>query len=117
MRSFLLLIFITLMTSHTQAATSSIRIPLLDNAKVNAWKTVIYPGKNQGLKMHRHDCDRVVVALTDGKLKVTNDKGAIHYLEFKKARAYYLPKDTPDELHTDENLSHHPIKVIVVELK
>jgi hypothetical protein len=34
--------------------------------------------------MHRHDRDRVVVALTDGILKVKNDKRKVHYLHLIK---------------------------------
>lgn len=93
------------------------RIPQLDNSKVSVWKTIIYPSKQQILSMHRHERDRVVVALTDGTLKIKNDKGKIHYFRFKKDHSYYLSKDVRHERHSDQNVSGHPIKVIVVELK
>ena len=31
--------------------------------------------------------------------------------------SYYLTKDAPKEFHTDENMSHHPVEVVVIELK
>lgn len=101
--------------SSTEVSTQ--RISLLSNDRVSVWKTIIYPNKAQILKMHRHENDRVVVALDDGLLKVTNDKGKVHYLKFKKGMAYFLNKDVPNELHNDENLSGHQVKVIVIELK
>ena len=67
--------------------------------------------------MHRHDYDRVLVALSNGTLKITNNKGDVHYLKLKKNKAYYLPKDPMDELHQDENITQHPITVMVIELK
>lgn len=103
-------------TSWAHSATTK-RIPQFENAKVAVWETIIYPSKQQSLSMHRHDRDRVVVALTDGTLKVKNNKGNIHYLRLKKDHSYFLTKDVPHELHSDQNASGHPIKVIVVELK
>lgn len=67
--------------------------------------------------MHRHDHDRVIVALTDGVLKVTNNKGQTHLLTLEKNTAYYLSKDPINELHKDENMSQHPITVMVIEFK
>ena len=55
--------------------------------------------------------------MTDGLLKITNDKGKTHYLKLKKDKAYFLAKDPINELHNDENLSDHPISVMVIELK
>jgi hypothetical protein len=92
------------------------RIEQFSNNRVKVWKTIIYPSSKQVLSMHRHEHDRVLVALTDGVLKITNNSGAVHYLKLKKDKTYYLTKDVPDELHNDENVSHHAIEVIVVEL-
>lgn len=93
------------------------RIAQFSNNKVNVWQTIIYPSKQQILKMHRHEYDRVLISFDDGVLKVINNKGKVHYLKLKKEQAYYLPKDFPGELHTDENIGKHPIKVSVIELK
>lgn len=110
-------VILILFTGTLQAAElSTKRIEQLSNAKVNVWKTIIYPSSKQVLPMHRHDNDRVLVALTDGTLKITNNKGKVHYLKLKKGNAYFLTKDTPNELHNDENITNHPIQVMVIQL-
>ena len=89
----------------------------ISNPQVNVWQTLIYPHSSQALKSHRHENDRVVVALNSGVLKVKNSKGKSHYLKLVKGQAYYLAKDKPGEMHTDENVGSQALKVIVVELK
>lgn len=113
----LVYLFYSLVNPLYALAPISQRIPQFSNDNVVVWETIIYPTSRQGLKMHRHAHDRVVVALSNGTLKITNNKGAVHYLKLKKDTSYYLGKDTPKELHTDENIGNHPIKVIVIELK
>jgi len=108
--------FLSSMNSYA-AVKETVRIPQLSNEKVAVWTTVIYPSKEQILKMHRHENDRVVVALDSGVIKVVNNKGKEHFLKLEKDKAYYLNKDVPGELHTDENMSKHPIRVLVIELK
>jgi hypothetical protein len=103
--------------SPTNNINTTKRIPQFSNDKVSVWQTIIYPSSKQILTMHRHDQDRIVVALTNGLLKITNDKGKIHFLKLEKDKAYYLPKDTIDELHNDQNMSGKAIKVLVIELK
>jgi hypothetical protein len=93
------------------------RIPQFSNDKTNVWKTVIYHTPEKKLTMHRHEHDRVVIALTNGILKITSDKGKVHYFKLVKDEAYFLAKDAPGEMHSDENIGRHPIKVMVVELK
>jgi hypothetical protein len=115
MKKFVILLF-TCFASVAYADHTG-RTELFNNDKVNVWKTVIYPNKKQLLPSHRHEHDRVLIAFTDGVLKVTNDKGETHLLKLKKNQAYYLQKDLPDEMHTDENMSHHPVKVLVMEIK
>lgn len=114
-----LLLSILFCLSFTAFATDfkTTRIPEFSNNEVNVWKTIVYPSKDQILKMHRHETNRVIVALDTGTLKITNDKGKTHYLNFEKDHAYYLTKDVSGELHTDENISPHPISVLVIELK
>jgi hypothetical protein len=67
--------------------------------------------------MHRHDRNRVVVALTDGRFKITNNQGKVHYFTLEKNKAYYLAKDPANEFHNDENVTDHVIKVMVIELQ
>ncbi|TAL65621.1 MAG: hypothetical protein EPN84_01140 [Legionella sp.] len=99
-----------------QAQNITARIPQFSNKKVTVWKTVIYPEANQSLKMHRHDHDRVLVALTDGVLQVNDNQGKSHLLKFKKDRAYYLTKDKKGVLHNDVNLTKKPIRVMIIDL-
>lgn len=105
----------TLSLAHANTVTH--RTQLFTNEKVKVYSAVIYPGAKQTLSMHRHDNPRVLVALTDGILKITNDKGQSHELALKKDQAYYLKSDPTDEKHQDENVSTHPIKVMVIELQ
>ena len=103
--------------SYANSLNKTHRIPQITNDKVNVWETIVYPNTNQALKSHRHEYDRVLVALDSGTLKITNNQGKIHYLTLEKNHSYYLTKDVAGEMHTDENISHHLIKAIVVELK
>ncbi len=98
-------------------AQSTTRIPQFSNHQVNVWKTIIYPSASKRLTLHRHDYDRIVVALSNGLLKVTNQKGQTHYLRLKKNQAYYLTRDPLHEWHYDENVTKQPITVMVIELK
>jgi len=109
--------FIIFCGVDTAYAQSTARTAEFSNEQVNVWKTMIYPKSKQVLSMHRHDYDRVLVALSHGTLKITNNKGDVHYLTLQKNKAYYLHKDPMDELHQDENITKHPITVMVIELK
>lgn len=110
-----IILVIGINTARAEEQTTQ-RIPQFSNTNVTVWKTIIYPTSKQILTMHRHDHARVLVALTNGRLKITNNKGKTHYLTLKKDTAYYLTQDRPNELHKDENISGHPIKVMVIEL-
>ena len=114
-RVVLILIFALTQVAHASKAVTT-RIPAFSNHKVSVWETIIYPSAHQALKMHRHDHDRVVVALDNGVIKVTNKKGKTHLLKLSKNKAYYLPKDIPGELHNDQNMSAHPIRLFVIQL-
>jgi len=109
------LIFFAVANAHAESSSTT-RIPIFSNEKVKTWKTIIYPGTKQTLKMHRHESNRILVPFNSGELKIVNDKGQVHYLKLEKEKAYYLTKDLPGELHTDENMSQHPIRVMVIEL-
>ena len=113
----LFIIWFAICSSIVLAAPSAtLRTPLITNDQVNVWRTVIYPGTRQSLTMHRHEHNRVIVALTDGTLKIKNQHGETHYLTLQAEHAYYLSRDIPGELHTDENISKHLIKLIVLEM-
>ena len=118
MQDLLLASLLVLASANTQAAPAHTqRIPQFTNDQVAVWETIVYPSSRQILKMHRHDYDRIIVAFDEGKIKIVNNKGQTHTLTLKKNKAYFLQKDKPGELHTDENISAHPVKVMVVELK
>lgn len=101
--------------SLTYAAPATQRSMQISNDRVNVWTTTINP--DQPLKMHRHEHQRVLVALDNGELEIENDKHQIHYLKLQQGQAYFLDKDIPGELHTDKILGEKPIIVVVVELK
>ncbi len=109
--------FLAIFVSLGVSAKETTRVPEFSNDKARVWKTVIYPSSKQKLSMHRHEFDRVVVALSNGTLKITNKQGKTHYMKLKKNHAYYLEKDPPSELHNDVNVGKHPITVMVIELK
>ena len=111
-----LLVGLLFLSSSLQAQATQ-RIEQINNEKVTVWKTFIYPSAKQKLAMHRHDHPRVVVALTDGLFKITNDKGQSHNWKLEKNKAYYLSPDLANELHSDQNMTGHVIKVMVIELK
>jgi beta-alanine degradation protein BauB len=111
------LLIMLISTTALAITPNTTRTPQYENNKVQVWETIIYPSKNQILKSHRHERDRILVAFDSGILKVTNDKNQTHYLKLQKNKSYYLSKDVPGETHTDENISHHPIKVLIIELK
>lgn len=67
--------------------------------------------------MHRHDRERLVVALTDVDLTVKNDRGQSHPLIMKKGTTHFLHPDKPKEFHCDINNSNHPMEVMVIEWK
>ena len=112
----LILSFILLFSFHPIYAKST-RIPQFSNEKVNIWETILYPGKTQSLKMHHHYYDRVLIALDDGVIQVTNDQGRSHLLALKKNKTYFLKKDIPHEKHIDVNITQHPIRVMIIELR
>lgn len=118
LKILLVLVYNSVIFNSAIAVTKkTMRIPHFSNEYVEVWETIIYPSTNQKLKLHRHDRNRVLIALTNGTLKITNDKNDSHFLNLKKDHAYFLTKDKPQELHTDQNMSSWPVKVMVIELK
>lgn len=91
------------------------RVFQFENEHVRVWRTVIMP--HQPLKMHRHDCARVVVGLKGGKLTKIEQTGEISELNFETGAAYWLTEDPPETLHGDINESDEPIEVMVIEIK
>jgi hypothetical protein len=96
--------------------TATRREPQFENDQVRVWKTIIAP--RQPLNYHRHDQGRVLIALTDGRLKVLDPSGKeVTTYQWERGKAYWLAADKPGETHADVNESTEPVEVIVVELK
>lgn len=94
---------------------STHRVFQFENEHVRVWKTVIMP--HQPLKMHRHDCSRVVIGLKGGSLTKLEGTGETSELIFETGKAYWLNEDPPGTLHGDINESDEPIEVMVIEIK
>ncbi|MBX9923646.1 MAG: hypothetical protein K2Y01_06010 [Rhabdochlamydiaceae bacterium] len=95
--------------------SSTHRVFQFENEHVRVWKTVIMP--HQPLKMHRHDCSRVVIGLKGGSLTKLEETGETSELIFETGKAYWLNEDPPGTLHGDINESDEPIEVMVIEIK
>ncbi len=98
-----------------QPPRTTVRTPQFENDSVRVWKTSIAPG--QPLTMHRHESGRVIVALTDGTLRIVKESGDSRTVTWEKGNAYWLAADPPGERHGDLNEGKEPIEVMVVELK
>jgi quercetin dioxygenase-like cupin family protein len=98
-----------------QPPKTTVRTPQLENDAVRVWKTSIAPG--QPLTLHRHENGRVIVALTDGTLRIVKESGDSRTVTWEKGKAYWLAADPPGEKHGDLNEGKEPIEVMVVELK
>lgn len=94
---------------------TTVRTPQLENDSVRVWKTSIAPG--QPLTLHRHENGRVIVALTDGTLRIVKESGESKTVTWEKGKAYWLAADPPGEKHGDLNEGKEPIEVMVVEMK
>jgi len=91
------------------------RVFQFENEHVRVWRTVIMP--HQPLKMHRHDCARVVVGLKGGSLTKIEETGEISELVFETGKAYWLTEDPAGTFHGDINESDEPIEVMVIEMR
>lgn len=116
----LLLLYTMMMSFHLEANedvsnVTTHRVFQFENEHVRVWKTIIMP--HQPLKMHRHDCARVIVGLKGGSLTKFEDTGEISLLNFETARAYWASEDPPNTLHSDINESDEPIEVMIIEIK
>ena len=111
-----LMSFCSFLQSEENTQNSSThRVFQFENEYVRVWKTVIMP--HQPLKMHRHDCARVVVGLRGGSLTKLEETGETSELIFETGKAYWLNEDLPNTLHGDINESNEPIEVMVIEIK
>jgi quercetin dioxygenase-like cupin family protein len=104
-----------LMWAQQQAQVTR-REPQFENAHVKVWKSIIEP--KQPLSPHRHEFGRTLIAITDTKLDVIDDKGKVTgTYDWKAGKAYWLDADPPGQMHADRNNSNKAMEVIVVEMK
>jgi hypothetical protein len=119
MKSFLLgallgssLIFVV---HAQQSAPQTQRIPQFENEDVKVWKSIVLP--NAPLAMHRHEHPRVIIALSGGTMNIVEQNGAKDSHLWETGKAYWLPANPPNTMHSDVNAGDKPIEVVVVELK
>jgi beta-alanine degradation protein BauB len=99
----------------SQAAQQTQRFPQFDNDTVKVWRTVILP--HQPLAPHHHDHPRVIIALTGGNINVVDASGKTEPHVWETGKAYWLPANAPNTMHSDINSGDKPIDVMVVELQ
>ena len=104
------------MWAQQKAQGTSRREPQFENEHLTVWKSIIMPG--QPLTLHRHDHGRALVALNDGRLRVTDKNGKVlDTYNLKAGTARWLGIDPPGQTHADVNDGKDPVEVIVVQLK
>lgn len=96
-------------------AVETQRIPQFENAHVKVWRSVI--SHNAPLAPHRHEHGRVIIALQGGTLKIAEQSGASDTQVWETGKAYWLPANAPNTMHSDVNTGDRPIEVMVVEVK
>lgn len=110
--AFVLTPFCTLTSQQT---TQDQRIPQFENDEVRVWKAIVRP--NAPLTMHTHDHPRVIIALSDGTMKIVNETGPSEVHQWETGKAYWLSAEEGRKRHADANQGEKPIEVMVVELK
>ncbi len=96
-------------------AATTARDPQFDTPAVKVWRTTVVP--NSPTALHRHDHPRVIVALTDGTMRLVDQSGAAEDHAWKAGHAYYLPAMPPNALHQDVNPGTQPLEVMAIELE
>ncbi|MFA6037125.1 MAG: hypothetical protein WC748_03260 [Legionellales bacterium] len=83
------------------------------------WKTIIPVAQENipGIALHRHTDARIIIPLTAGILQRREPNGVTKDYPLTIGQPIFLPEDTIDGYHTDENLSDEPIKVMVLQFK
>jgi quercetin dioxygenase-like cupin family protein len=98
-----------------QPSPTSQRLPQFENDDVRVWRSVVVPGAP--LALHRHDHPRVIIALVGGTMKIAEQNGTSETHVWETGKAYWLPANPPNSMHTDANVGTKPMEVMVVELK
>jgi hypothetical protein len=91
------------------------RLPQFDNPRAASWTSVIPPHTES--TFHRHDRQRVVVAITSGDLKTITPEGKVTVTRYEAGKSYWFEPMAPGETHKDVNDTDRTITVVTVELK
>jgi quercetin dioxygenase-like cupin family protein len=94
--------------------TASQRFPQFENDDVKVWRSVIMPGAP--VTPHHHDYPRIIVTLT-GKIDLVNRTAPTQHQVWETGKAYWLPQNAQNTLHTDVNVGTEPVVVMVIEMK
>jgi beta-alanine degradation protein BauB len=108
-------ILLVAFTASSAPNAETQRFPQFENDHVKVWRSIVAPGNP--LPPHRHDHGRVIVALQGGTMKIAEVSGAAETHVWESGKAYWLPANAPETMHTDENVGAEPIEVMVVEIK
>jgi quercetin dioxygenase-like cupin family protein len=104
------LLFLLLLGSASVFAVDD-RIKV-DNDVVRILKVVDAPHNKSAL--HRHELNRVMIYLDSGDITITNEDGRKDEQHWKAGQVAWSPADG---LHTSENVSVAPIRIVEIELK
>ena len=91
------------------------RIPQFDNTRAVAWRSVIPAGTESTL--HRHDRQRVIVAIVGGDLKTVTASGETTVSHYVTGNAYLQEPMPAGVMHKDVNDTGRTIDLVVIELK
>jgi quercetin dioxygenase-like cupin family protein len=83
----------------------------MENDQVRVMRARI--GPRESTPLHEHSLNRVVVYLTDQKIRVTSAEGKVETLEHKAGEVVW----SGPAKHKEENLNETPFEVLVVEFK
>jgi quercetin dioxygenase-like cupin family protein len=84
---------------------------LMKNKNVRVLELNLKPGQN--MPMHTHPNDHLVYAMTDTKLRLTNDKGKTSTVNLKKGSIVWLKAESHSVVNIGKTTSHN----LVVEVK
>jgi hypothetical protein len=91
------------------------RLPQFDNPRAASWTSVIPPHTES--TFHRHDRQRVIVAITSGDLKTITPEGKVTVTRYEAGKSYWFEPMPAGETHKDVNDTDRTITVVTVELK
>jgi quercetin dioxygenase-like cupin family protein len=110
-------IYIELLPDHDgdsgrPVATASDRQVELENERVRALRRILAPGESTA--MHTHASSGVAVLVTEGRLEVSDPKGAARTLDVKAGAVQWIDSGTT---HTLKNVGDSPLEIVDIELK